>query len=291
MRGIILAGGSGTRLHPITCSVSKQLLPVYDKPMIYYPLSTLMAAGIRDILVITTQKDQDAFVQLLGDGSQWGINLCYEVQAEPRGLPEAFIIGRSFIDASNVILILGDNLFYDLSGGSVLARSSGIGQKFGAGIYVCHVSDPERYGVVEFDGSGQALRIEEKPKLPSSNWAVTGVYCFESGVCDIASGLKPSERGELEIVDLCNHYLQGNRLVTHKLSRAVTWLDTGTNDSLLDAGKFVSTMQARFGTLVGSPDKTAYLNGWISTEQLLRTAGRFAKSNYGLLLRDAVDGD
>jgi glucose-1-phosphate thymidylyltransferase len=285
MKGIILAGGAGTRLHPITVVTSKQLLPIYDKPMIYYPLSTLMSEGVRDILIITTPRDQEAFIELLGDGSQWGINLCYEVQSEPRGLPEAFVIGKTFIGASDVMLILGDNLFFDGNGKGVLGRNSTVyGEKAVAGIYVYQVSDPERYGVVRYDSDGLILEIEEKPSVPDSNWAVTGVYRFESGVCDVASSLRPSARGELEIVDLCNYYLKTNQLDAQKLGPAVTWLDTGTNDSLLDASKFVSTVQARSGALIGSPDETAYRNGWISAEDLLRATSRVAKSNYGVLL-------
>ncbi|MEO1199724.1 MAG: glucose-1-phosphate thymidylyltransferase RfbA [Pseudomonadota bacterium] len=255
MKGIILAGGAGTRLHPLTLAVSKQLLPVYNKPMIYYPLSTLMLAGIRDILIITTPNDRALFQRLLGDGSQWGIHLSYEVQTAPRGLADAFRVGRDFVDGSPVALILGDNLFYghDLTRLLQVART----RDHGATVFAHSVSDPERYGIAEFDNAGQAISIVEKPRTPKSSWAITGLYFYDHQVCDIAADLKPSARGELEITDVNNWYLERGLLTVEKMGRGFVWLDTGTHDTLLQAGEFVRTIETRQGTAIADLDGIA----------------------------------
>ena len=280
-KGIILAGGSGTRLYPVTLTVSKQLLPIYDKPMIYYPLTTLMQAQIRDILLISTPRDIDRFKELLGDGSQWGINLSYCVQPRPEGLAQAFILGRDFIGSDPSALILGDNIFHGPLNGllkKAMARTDG------ATVFAYHVNDPERYGVVEFDDKFRALSIEEKPQKPKSNYAVTGLYFYDNTVCDIASDIKPSARGELEITDVNAAYLEAGKLTVEIMQKGFTWLDTGTHDSLLDAGGYISTIQNRQGILIGSPEEIAFLNGWIMIEQLAKLIKPLMKTHYGRYL-------
>jgi glucose-1-phosphate thymidylyltransferase len=281
-KGIILAGGAGSRLHPATIAVSKQLLPVFDKPMIFYPLSTLMLAGLRDILVISTPSDTPRFQELLGDGSRWGLNLSYCVQANPDGLAQAFILGRSFIGGASSALVLGDNIFYghDLQG--LLGRASQ--QPRGATIFAYHVTDPERYGVVELDAERRAISIEEKPVAPKSSYAITGLYFFDNQVCDIAAGIRPSARGELEITDIHTHYLNSNELTVEIMFRGYAWLDTGTHESLLDAGQFISTIEKRQGLKVACPEEIAYRAGWISGEQLENLAQPLLKSGYGQYL-------
>lgn len=287
-KGIILAGGSGTRLSPVTDSTSKQLLPVYDKPMIYYPLSTLMLAGIRDILVISTPQDTPRFAQLLGDGSQWGLNLSYEVQPSPDGLAQAFIIGKKFIDRSRCSLILGDNVFYGVGLSELLESAK---EKItGASIFAYHVSDPERFGVVEFDAEKVALSIEEKPIRPRSNFAVTGLYFYDNDVVDLASELKPSARGELEITDVNQIYLERGCLNVELMGRGYAWLDTGTHDSLLDASSFIATIQKRQALKVCCPEEIAYRKGWIGPEALLALAKRMQKNDYGQYLQGLVTG-
>jgi glucose-1-phosphate thymidylyltransferase len=285
-KGIILAGGSGTRLYPITRSVSKQLLPVYDKPMIYYPLSTLMLAGIRDILIISTPEDTPRFADMLGDGSKWGINLQYAVQPSPDGLAQAFIIGRELIGNDPSTLILGDNIFHGHDLVSQLTRSAK--QKEGATVFAYHVHDPERYGVVEFDENFRALALEEKPLKPRSNYAVTGLYFYDNQVCDIAADIKPSARGELEITDINKRYLEMEQLEVEIMGRGYAWLDTGTHDSLLEAASFIATLQSRQGLMVACPEEIAYRSKWIDAEQVAALASPLAKNAYGKYLQQIL---
>lgn len=288
-KGLILAGGSGTRLHPLTSTVSKQLMPVYDKPMIYYPLATLMLAGIRDILVITTPRDQQAFTDLLGDGSQWGINLSYTVQPSPDGLAQAFILGADFIGKSPASLVLGDNIFYGGGFSQLLTRAAS--RDRGASVFAYYVNDPERYGVVCFDKHGVANDIEEKPAQPRSHYAVTGLYFYDNDVIDIARSVRPSKRGELEITDINKAYLARGDLRVEVMSRGTAWLDTGTHNSLLDAGNFIRVVEERQGLKIACPEEVAYRMGYINAEQLLALAAPLAKSGYGLYLQNLLRDD
>lgn len=281
-KGIILAGGSGSRLYPLTAGVSKQLMPVYDKPMIYYPLSTLMLAGIREILIITTPQDQEAFIRLLGDGAHLGLRIHYEMQPRPEGLAQAFIIGKDFVGQDPVALVLGDNIFYGHGLPEILLDAAEY--ITGATVFAYHVRDPERYGVVEFDESGQALTLEEKPIRPRSNYALTGLYFYDNEVVRIASRLKPSERGELEITDVNRDYLTNGTLRVKKLGRGVAWLDTGTHASLQQASNFVQTLQERQGVLVSCPEEIAYRKGYITIDDLIRQIDPIKKSEYGICL-------
>lgn len=282
MKGIILAGGSGTRLHPLTQVVSKQLLPVYDKPMIYYPLSVLMLAGIQDILIITTPEDQQGFIRLLGDGSQFGVNLTYAIQPSPDGLAQAFIIGENFIGNDTVCLVLGDNIFFGQ--GFTPKLRDAAERTSGATVFGYQVMDPERFGVVEFDRNFKALSIEEKPANPKSNWAVTGLYFYDNNVIDIAKGIKPSKRGELEITAVNEVYLRNNNLTVELLGRGFAWLDTGTHDSLIEAGSFVETVQKRQGMMVACLEEIAWRNGWLSKIKLYELGHKLSKNQYGQYL-------
>ena len=288
-KGIILAGGAGTRLHPLTLALSKQLVPVYDKPMIYYPLCVLMLAGIRDILVINTPHEQPLFEQLLGDGSRWGIRIEYATQAQPNGLAEAFLIGRDFLAGQPSCLILGDNIFHGHGLTEALRRAAA--QASGATVFGYWVRDPERYGVAEFDADGRVVGLEEKPKQPKSSYAVTGLYFYDALVCDYAAGLKPSARGELEITDLNRRYLEAGTLRVEKLGRGYAWLDTGTHESLLQASNFIETIEQRQGLRVCCPEEVAFQNGWIDAEELRALAKPLAKSGYGVYLERVAASD
>ena len=290
MKGIILAGGAGTRLYPLTMITSKQLLPVYDKPMIYYPLSTLMLADIKDILIISTPTDLPNFEKLLGDGSQFGINLSYKEQPSPDGLAQAFIIGENFVDGDCCAMVLGDNIFYGSRFRHLLRQASADALSGQATIFGYYVHDPERFGIVEFDGDGKVVSVEEKPKCPKSNYCITGLYFYDQRVVDYAKKVKPSDRGELEITDLNRLYLEEGSLKVQLLSRGYAWLDTGTMDSLVDAADFVRTIEQRQGLKISAPEEIAYINGWIDRDNLLRSAKRYGKSPYGQHLKNVAEG-
>jgi glucose-1-phosphate thymidylyltransferase len=281
-RGIVLAGGAGTRLHPLTLSMSKQLLPVYNKPMIYYPISTLMLAGIAEILVITTPEHRWQFEQLLGDGARWGMRFEYIVQPKPEGLAQAFILGRDFLDGGSGALVLGDNLFYGHGLTELVQRA--VSREKGATIFAYHVEDPQNYGVVDFDGEGRAIHLEEKPKAPRSNWAVSGLYFYDERVCDVAAAVKPSDRGELEITSINEAYLEFGDLHVERLGRGFAWLDTGSHDALIEAGNFVQVLERRQGTRVCCPEEIAFRNGWIDGRQLETLAQPLLKTSYGRYL-------
>ncbi len=291
MKGIILAGGAGTRLYPLTMVTSKQLLPIYDKPMVYYPLSTLMLAGIKDIMLISTPTDLPNFERLLGDGSDYGVHIAYKVQPSPDGLAQAFILGEEFIGDDACAMVLGDNIFYGNGFGKALRAAAENAEKMErATVFGYYVNDPERFGVVEFDGNGRAISIEEKPKQPKSNYAVTGLYFYPKGVSARANAVKPSARGELEITTLNEMYLQDNLLDVQLLGRGYAWLDTGTMDSLAEATQFVQMIQSRQSIVVSAPEEIAYKNGWISTEKLIESANKYGKSPYGAHLKKVADG-
>jgi glucose-1-phosphate thymidylyltransferase len=287
VKGIVLAGGAGTRLHPLTLAMSKQLLPVYDKPMIYYPLSTLMLAGLRDLLVVTTPSDRPLFERLLGDGSQWGIAIAYAEQAQPRGIAEALVIGRRFLDGDRCALVLGDNVFY--GHGLPERLRAAVGREAGATIFAYWVRDPERYGVLSFDAEGRATDIVEKPKQAASSWAVTGLYFYDGRASDIAAGLKPSARGEIEITDVNRAYLEAGALKVETLGRGFAWLDTGTQESLVEAAEFVRTVERRQGLMIGCPEEVALRMGFIDVAQVLRLAAAVEKSSYGAYLRQLAE--
>ena len=291
MKGIILAGGSGTRLYPLTMVTSKQLLPIYDKPMIYYPLSTLMLAGINDILIISTPTDLPNFQRLLGDGSQYGIKLTYKVQPSPDGLAQAFTLGEDFIGDDCCAMVLGDNIFYGAGFGKILAEAKkNAEENHRATVFGYHVEDPERFGVVEFDKTGKVLSIEEKPKNPKSTWAITGLYVYDNRCIEYSKALKPSHRGELEITDLNKIYLENKELDVKLLGRGFAWLDTGTMDSLIEAANFVKTIQSQQGIRISAPEEIAYINGWIDREKLMESALRYGKSPYGEHLKAVAEG-
>ncbi|MGG3915939.1 glucose-1-phosphate thymidylyltransferase RfbA [Rossellomorea vietnamensis] len=288
MKGIILAGGSGTRLYPLTMVTSKQLLPIYDKPMIYYPLSTLMLSGIKEILIISTPEDTPRFEALLGDGSQFGINLEYKVQQSPDGLAQAFLIGEEFIGDDSVAMVLGDNIYYGNGMRKILQRAAQ--KEHGATVFGYHVQDPERFGVVEFDESGKVLSVEEKPEIPKSNYAITGLYFYDNNIVDIAKNVQPSERGELEITSINESYLRKGELDVELLGRGFTWLDTGTHQSLVAATNFVKTIEEHQGIKIASPEEIAFINGWIGKEELIESGERFSKTGYGQYLLKVANG-